>query len=110
MSSAAEVPLTERLRSVPSTARFQQDFADGIGTNYWGVGSMCHEAAAEISRLTAELEEARKDAGRWNLIRSVESGTIRLDRKDSLVPQYIYWSPGGSLDSNFDAAVTKEKS
>jgi len=57
---AKQVPLVERLESVPVDARLAVD--DGpYSTSYYSVGAMAHEAAAELCRLhavNAELLEA----------------------------------------------------
>jgi hypothetical protein len=60
---AKQVPLVERLESVPVDARLAVD--DGpFSTSFYPVGAMAHEAAAELRRLhsvNAELLEALKD-------------------------------------------------
>ena len=57
---AKQVPLVERLESVPVDARLAVD--DGpYSTSYYPVGAMAHEAAAELRRLhavNAEMLEA----------------------------------------------------
>ncbi len=57
---AKQVPLVERLESVPVDARLAVD--DGpYSTSFYAVGAMAHEAAAELRRLSAlngELLEA----------------------------------------------------
>jgi hypothetical protein len=59
---AKQVPLVERLESVPVDARLAVD--DGpYSTSFYAVGAMAHEAAAELRRLHAvsqELLEALK--------------------------------------------------
>ena len=59
---AKQVPLVERLESVPVDARLAVD--DGpYSTSYYPVGAMAHEAAAELRRLhsvNAELLGALK--------------------------------------------------
>ena len=65
---AKQVPLVERLESVPVDARLAVD--DGpYSTSFYAVGAMAHEAAAELRRLhalNAELLEALKLAVRQN--------------------------------------------
>jgi hypothetical protein len=59
---AKQVPLIDRLKSVPADARLT--IHDGrYSTSYYPVGAMVHEAAAELRRLhevNAELLEALK--------------------------------------------------
>lgn len=56
------VPLVELLRKVPKIARHREE--DGqFSTSFYPVGRYCHEAAAEISRLTSELETSRLRQG-----------------------------------------------
>ena len=59
---AKQVPLVERLESVPVDARLAVD--DGPhSTSYYPIGKMAHEAAAELRRLhavNAELLQALK--------------------------------------------------
>jgi hypothetical protein len=59
---AKQVPLVERLESVPVDARLAVD--DGpYSTSFYAVGAMAHEAADELRRLhsvNAELLEALK--------------------------------------------------
>lgn len=58
---AKQVPLVERLESVPVDARLAVD--DGpCSTSFYAVGAMAHEAAAELRRLSAENEELRRCA------------------------------------------------
>ncbi len=67
---AKQVPLVERLESVPVDARLAVD--DGpYSTSFYAVGAMAHEAAAELRRLhavNAELLEALRTAldASWN--------------------------------------------
>lgn len=60
---AKQVPLVERLESVPVDARLAVD--DGpYSTSFYAVGAMAHEAAAELRRqheVIVELLEALKD-------------------------------------------------
>lgn len=51
------VPLIERLRRVPSDARLIVE-EDYFSSSSYAVGSMAHEAAAEIERLQASMREA----------------------------------------------------
>jgi hypothetical protein len=61
---AKQVPLVERLESIPVDARLAVD--DGpYSTSFYAVGAMAHEAAAELRRLhvlNGELLEALKQA------------------------------------------------
>ena len=67
---AKQVPLVERLESVPGDARLAIN--DGpYSTSFYPVGAMAHEAAAELRRLhsvNAELLEALRTAldASWN--------------------------------------------
>jgi len=71
---------------------------------------------AEISRLTAELEEARKDAGRYRWLRNESRKMGNRVPHISQHPfiewldetEYPYW-PEVGLDAAIDAAMTKEK-
>ena len=63
---AKQVPLVERLESVPVDARLAVD--DGpYSTSYYPVGAMAHEAAAELRRLHAEVEALKLENNnlRW---------------------------------------------
>jgi hypothetical protein len=52
---AKQVPLIDRLKSVPADARLT--IHDGLySTSYYPVGAMAHEAAAELRRLHGENE------------------------------------------------------
>jgi len=78
---------------------------------------------AEIARLTAELEEARKDAGRYRWLRSkqpdhqwqvigtriVEFGPPGSGKIFSGDSTFTNSMTGVSLDDAIDAAMTKEK-
>jgi hypothetical protein len=75
---ACEVPLVELLESVPKDARLCVDDSDGMGTSYFPIGRMCHEAAETLrTRLSApepeplikmkELLEVQGREGNWNL-------------------------------------------
>jgi hypothetical protein len=56
---AKQVPLVERLESVPVDARLAVD--DGpYSTSFYAVGAMAHEAAAELRRLHAENERLHR--------------------------------------------------
>lgn len=56
---AKQVPLVERLESVPVDARLAVD--DGpYSTSFYAVGAMAHEAAAELRRLSA-VEKQRDE-------------------------------------------------
>ncbi len=59
MQQAYAVPLHEQLASVPENARLEIDDPDGMGTRFFAVGRMCHEAA---SALRAAIEQAQPDA------------------------------------------------
>lgn len=50
----AQVPLVEQLESVPQDARLCIDDADGMGTHYFPIGNMCHEAAKAIRAKLAQ--------------------------------------------------------
>ena len=52
----AQVPLVEQLESVPQDARLCIDDADGMGTHYFPIGNMCHEAAKAIRAKLSEPE------------------------------------------------------
>ena len=57
---AKQVPLVERLESVPVDARLAVD--DGpYSTSFYAVGAMAHEAAAELRRLYAENERLKAE-------------------------------------------------
>lgn len=60
----------------------------------------------EVARLTAELEEARKDAGRYRVLRNRDFDfVVEQDR-----PGWRTTMPvGRGLDEAIDAAMTKEK-
>ena len=51
---AKQVPLVEQLESVPRDARLCIDDADGMGTHYFPIGNMCHEAAKAIRAKLAQ--------------------------------------------------------
>jgi hypothetical protein len=61
---AKQVPLTERLLSVPLRARLSIDSDDGKCTSYWPIGLMCYEAAQALQALREEVEGLRRDAER----------------------------------------------
>ena len=52
----AQVPLVEQLESVPQDARLCIDDADGMGTHYFPIGNMCHEAAKVLRAKLSEPE------------------------------------------------------
>ena len=54
---ALEVPLVERLESIPKDARLVIE--DKLSSSYFAIGSMCHEASAMIHRLVEELEKQK---------------------------------------------------
>jgi hypothetical protein len=55
---AKQVPLIDRLKSVPADARLT--IHDGLySTSYYPVGAMAHEAAAELRQLHEENERLR---------------------------------------------------
>jgi hypothetical protein len=63
---AKQVPLVERLESVPVDARLAVD--DGpYSTSFYAVGAMAHEAAAELRRLHAEVDALKLENNnlRW---------------------------------------------
>jgi hypothetical protein len=63
---AKQVPLVERLESVPVDARLAVD--DGpYSTSFYAVGAMAHEAADELRRLHAEVEALKLENNnlRW---------------------------------------------
>jgi len=63
---ATQVPLVERLESVPVDARLAVD--DGpYSTSFYAVGAMVHEAAAKLRRLHAEVEALKLENNnlRW---------------------------------------------
>jgi hypothetical protein len=70
----------------------------------------------EVARLTAELEEARKDAGRYRWLRNESRKMGNRVPHISQHPfiewldetEYPYW-PEVGLDAAIDAAMTKEK-
>jgi hypothetical protein len=61
---AKQVPLTERLLSVPLRARLSIDSDDGKCTSCWPIGLMCYEAAQALQALREEVEGLRRDAER----------------------------------------------
>ena len=52
----AQVPLVEQLESVPQDARLCIDDADGMGTHYFPIGYICHEAAKALRAKLSEPE------------------------------------------------------
>ena len=75
---AKQVPLVERLESVPVGARLAVD--DGpYSTSFYAVGAMAHEAAAELRRLHAlngGLLEVAKLALRMGVYGGVSPSTV----------------------------------
>ena len=61
----AQIPLVEQLESVPQDARLCIDDADGMGTHYFPIGNMCHEAAKAIRAKLSEPEPAPTNNGRY---------------------------------------------
>ena len=58
-SEAKQLPLIDRLKSIPADARLT--IHDGLySVAYYPVGAMAHEAAAELRRLHAENERLGK--------------------------------------------------
>jgi len=58
-------------------------------------------------QLEKRLEDARKDADRYQTIAKSPTGTIRLDKVVGIglvCPRYIHWSPEKPLDAAIDAA------
>ncbi len=64
MMQANQVPLVERLRSVPANAHLAVNTPNPLGhdTQHFAIGAMCHKAAARLDDLRAELEAAKRDA------------------------------------------------
>jgi hypothetical protein len=73
---AKQVPLTERLLSVPLRARLSIDSDDGKCTSYWPIGLMCYEAAQALQALREEVEGLRRDSERLEWVMH------RLSRKE----------------------------
>jgi hypothetical protein len=65
---AKQVPLVERLESVPVALRVPVA-KDPWRTSFYPVGAMAHEAAAELRRLNAEVEALKLENNhlRWAL-------------------------------------------
>jgi hypothetical protein len=85
-----EVPLIEQLESVPKDARLRIDDADGMGTHYFPIGSMCHEAA---KALRAKLSEPEPEPigyldKNWHFWHSVHIGEVDEPDKLNLTPLY----------------------
>lgn len=60
MQQAYAVPLHEQLASVPENARLEIHDPDGMGTRFFAVGRMCHEAA---TILCERLVQPKRDDG-----------------------------------------------
>jgi len=85
------------------------------GDDFAAMKALAENGAAEISRLTAELEEARKDAGRLDHLQS-KGATVDLVGL-SEDPSIVWFRVGGlhytikrDIRESIDAAMTKEKS
>lgn len=66
MQMAREVPLIERLASVPKNSRLLVDDEDGNGTTHYPVGHLCHEAAKALrDAIMAEREACAKLCDDW---------------------------------------------
>ncbi len=93
---AKQVPLIERLESVPVDARLAVD--DGpYSTSFYAVGAMAHEAAAELRRLhavNAELLERLK----------VVAWTLNLVHPYG-VPEFLH--DGSAFRKSIIAAIAK---
>jgi hypothetical protein len=61
LSMPNEVLLVERLRSIPVDAHLSVHTPNPLGhdTRHWAVGALCHDAAARLDALRAELEAER---------------------------------------------------
>lgn len=61
------------------------------------------DMAAHIAKLQAALDEARKDAGRWSLLRE------HFDSESDDLPHWLYESgDGNDLDARADAAMERK--
>lgn len=63
LKMAQEVPLIERLRSVPENARLIVDSIDGMSSNVYPVGYLCHKAAEALEQIAQEPDLWARETG-----------------------------------------------
>ena len=100
MMQANQVPLVERLRSVPANAHLAVNTPNPLGsdTQHFAIGEMCHRAAARLDALEMELEAAKRDAARWLYIRRFVAA--------SEVADWPKWASRGHIESFEETCAT----
>lgn len=111
---AKQVPLIDRLKSVPADDRLV--IHDGLdSTTYYPVGAMAHEAAAELRRLQAENERLRAENERLRALirlddaewRDKEIWPVRGDAYQAWLVQVYLPVPLSAADKSPEAALQR---